>query len=57
LPGAEPLAIDAQLSPEQPFVRELVLPGGTPGQGQVAVKLVDDRGAPVFAWQGAAQLR
>ncbi len=57
LPGAEPLTLDAQLSPEQPFVRELVLPQSAPSQGQVAITLADGGGAIVFEWQGPAQLR
>jgi len=57
LPGADPLTLDAQMSPEQPFVRELLLGEGVASQGQVAISLVDRGGATVFAWQGAAQLR
>lgn len=57
LPGAGPLTLDAQLSPEQPFVRELLLGEGVASQGQVAISLVDRGGATVFEWQGAAQLR
>ena len=57
LPGADPLTLDAQMSPEQPFVRELLLGEGVASQGQVAISLVDRGGATVFEWQGAAQLR
>ena len=57
LPGAEPLALDAQLSPEQPFVRELLLGEGVPDQGQVLIRVADRTGATVFEWEGAAQLR
>lgn len=57
LPGAGPLTLDAQMSPEEPFVRELLLGEDVASQGQVAISLVDRAGATVFEWQGAAQLR
>ena len=57
LPGAEPLMLDAELSPEQPFVGEVGLPEGAPGQGQVAISLTDGAGATLFEWQGPVQLR
>ena len=57
LPGAGPLTFDAQMSPEQPFVRELLLGEGVASHGQVAINLVDRGGATLFEWQGVAQFR
>jgi hypothetical protein len=55
--GGSPVTLDAQLSPEQPFLADLVLPGGAPAEGDAGVTVVDDAGATVFEWTGRVPLR
>lgn len=56
LPGAAPVALDVQLSPEQPLVRDLPLSPSAGQQGPVAVTL-ETGGETLFEWQGVVQLR
>ncbi len=55
--GGTPVALDAQISPERPFLADLVLPDGVPAEGEAAVTLVDAAGATLFEWSGRVPLR
>lgn len=55
--GGSPVALDAQMSPDQPFLADLVLPDGVPAEGAAAVTVVDAGGATVYEWSGRVPLR
>jgi hypothetical protein len=55
--GGLPVTLDAQLSPERPFLADLVLPDGVPAEGDAAVTLVDASGATLLEWNGRVPLR
>lgn len=55
--GGSPVTLDATISPERPFLADLVLPDGVPAEGEAAVTFVDTSGATLFEWSGRVPLR
>lgn len=55
--GGSPVTLDASISPERPFLADLVLPDGVPTEGEAAVTFVDASGATLFEWSGRVPLR